>query len=355
VLLVLHLVARLESAADVAPSHVGPTPSSRAVLGASAASVLVGALLLVPIDLAMVRAALGNTALDRGDAQTARAHFDAAVGLHDLPAYRLGQAIARSVTGDRSGAADALAAIDRAEPFTFVLAQEASLASDPRPFWARADAAGPYDPTAAVNVAAGRFATDRVAATRDVAAAMVQVPPLVYSVRPATLFDDDAWADAQGAAIRRIGTVDPVTAAAVALLAGRADDAATQRPAVPEGPERQALELLERAISDDTFDLDAARAVLRSSPSSLGVQTVLWQLGFRVESQPLLDAVRAVAVPLSFNVPIPPMELVLDGRVSADYSLRLLRWPQASAGRNGPKRPYIDGFITIEPVYRPKP
>ena len=115
----------------------------------------------------MVRAALGNTSLDRGDAQTALAHFDAAVGLHDVPAYRLGQAIARSVTADRSGAADALAAIDRTEPFTFVLAQEASLASDPGPFWARADAAGPYDPTASVNVAAGRFATDRAAATRD--------------------------------------------------------------------------------------------------------------------------------------------------------------------------------------------
>jgi hypothetical protein len=82
---------------------------------------------------------------------------------------------------------------------------------------------------------------------------------------------------------------------------------------------------------------------------------VLWQLAFRIESQPLLDAVKAVSVPLYFNVPSPPMELVLDGRTDADYSMRLPRWPMASAGRNGPKRPYIEGFITIEPVFRPKP
>jgi O-antigen ligase len=355
VLLVLHLVARLELAVDVAPSRPGPAPSSRAVLGVSAATVLIGALLLVPIDLAMVRAAQGNAALDRGDARTALAQFDAAVGLHDLPAYRLGQAIARSVTGDLQGSADALAALDRAEPFTFVLAQEGALAADPGPFWARADAAGRYDPTASVNIGAGRFTTDRAAATRDLASAMVQVPPLVYSARPADLFDDEAWAEAQASAIRQIGTTDPVTAAAVALLAGRADDAAAQRSAVPEGAERRALDLLATATTGGTVDLEAARALLRGSPGSSGVHAVLWMLAFRIESQPLIDAVKAVSVPLYFNVPIPPMELVTDGRISADYSMRLPRWPQAAAGRNGPKRPYIEGFITIEPVFRPKP
>ena len=49
------------------------------------------------------------------------------------------------------------------------------------------------------------------------------------------------------------------------------------------------------------------------------------------------------------------MELVTDGRVDADYSVRLPRWPH---GRrqvgNGPKRPYIEGMVTIEPVFRPK-
>jgi hypothetical protein len=275
------------------------------------------------------------------------ADFDAAVGLHDLPAYRLGQAIARSEIGDRVGAVGALAAMDRAEPFTFVLAQEASLAADPAPFWSRADVAGPYDPTASVNIAAGRFATDRAGATRDLASAMVQVPPLVYSVRPASLFDDDVWGEAQGAAIGRIGATDPVTATAVALLAGRPDDAVAQRSAVPEGPEQGALDLLATATAGGTVDLEA--------PGSTGVHVVLWMLAFRMESQPLIEEIKAVSVPLSFNVPMPPMELVTDGRVDADYSIRLPRWPQASAGRNGPKRPYIDGFITIEPVYRPKP
>jgi hypothetical protein len=65
--------------------------------------------------------------------------------------------------------------------------------------------------------------------------------------------------------------------------------------------------------------------------------------------------VQAVAVPLRFNVPLVPMELVVDGRIDAGWSMRLPRWPMASDGRNGPKRPYIDRFVTIEPVYRPKP
>ncbi len=107
-------------------------------------------------------------------------------------------------------------------------------------------------------------------------------------------------------------------------------------------------------MAGSPVEVDEAMAILREAPDSIGVHFVLWQLGFEIKSQPLLDAVKAVSVPLTFNVPTPPMELVTDGRVDADYSVRLPRWPQASAGRNGPKRPYIKGFITIEPVYRPK-
>jgi hypothetical protein len=139
------------------------------------------------------------------------------------------------------------------------------------------------------------------------------------------------------------------------LLAGRGDEAAAVREALADGPERQALALLDAAASGAPVDVDAARALLRDAPGSTGLLNVLWMLGFEGRSQAVLDAVRAVSVPLLFNVPIPPMELVLDGRVDADYSMRLPRWPQASSGRNGPKRPYIDGFITIEPVFRPKP
>ena len=125
--------------------------------------------------------------------------------------------------------------------------------------------------------------------------------------------------------------------------------------AVADGPELRALDLLATAIAGGEVHVETARALLRDAPGSAGVHAVLWMLAFRIESQPLIDAVKAVSVPISFNVPIPPMELVTDGRVDADYSMRLPRWPMAAAGRNGPKRPYIDGFITIEPVYRPKP
>ena len=354
VLLVLHLVARLELAAPPDPEPATRQPGRLAVATA-AIGVLIGALLLVPIDVAMVRAAVGNAALDRGDPGAALPDFDAAVALHPLPAYRLGVAIASRGLGDDAGAASALEAMDRDEAFTFTTVQRAALAADPAPLWARVDAAGPYDPTAAVNLAAQRFPTDPSAAARDLAAAMVQVPPLVYSDRPPTLFDDATWSTAQATAIEAIGSTDPATAAAVALLAGLDDDATALRQALPDGPERRALDLLDATASGAPLDIDAARALLREAPGSIGLQNVLWMLGFEAGSQPLLDAVRAVSVTLNFTLPIPPVELVLDGRVDADYSMRLPRWPQASSGRNGPKRPYIDGFITIEPVFRPKP
>ena len=323
---------------------------------------MAGALVLVRarparaiVDAGMVCAAAGNQALDRGDPSAAARDFDAAVALHDLPAYRLGQALARRSLGDDAGAAASLEAMERAEPFTFVIAQRAALASEPEALWARADASGPYDATASVNLAAQRFESDAATAAQALADAMVQVPTLVFSERPSALFDEATWAAAQANAIPRIGEADPVTAAAVAILAGRSDDAAAQRSRIPAGPEADALILLDAAATGTEVDLDTAMSILRAAPDSLGVQFVLWQLGFEIGSQPLLDAVSAVSVPLTFNVPTVPMELVTDGRINADYSVRLPRWPQASAGRNGPKRPYLSGFITIEPVFRPKP
>jgi putative inorganic carbon (hco3(-)) transporter len=354
VLLVLHLAARLELIAVPQPAGEGSRRRRRFVLGAATAGVVVGTLLLVPIDVAMVRASVGNAALDRGDPTAALAEFDAAVALHRLPAYRLGLALAARALGNDGKADAALRAMADDEPFTFALVQEAALAKDPAPLWDRADSAGPYDATASANLAVQRFPTDPAVAAHDLASAMVQVPTLVYSERPADLFDDAVWVAAQGEAIGRIGETDPVTAAAVALLVGRDEDAATQRAAIADGPETQALDLLAVEAAGGDADLAAARDILRSAPGSQGVQGVLWMLAFKAESQPLIDAVRAVSVPMFFNVPIPPMELVGDGRVDADYSMRLPRWPQAESGRNGPKRPYIKGIVTIEPVYRPK-
>ena len=352
VLLVLHLVARLELAAGVPTPRW--SPSRRAILAMGGALVLVSVVRLVPVDVAMVRAAAGNQALDRADPTTAARAFDDAIALHDLPAYRLGQAIARRAMGDDPGALQSLMAVERAEPFTFVIAQRALLEPSPFAQWQDADRAEPYDATASANLAAQRLADEPDAAESDLAWAMVQVPTLYYSKRPDGVFDADSWGRAQSHARRVLEQTDPVTAAAVTTLAGQADIASSIQAAIPPGPESDALDLLEAAVAGSPVEVDEAMAILREAPDSIGVHFVLWQLGFEIKSQPLLDAVKAVSVPLTFNVPTPPMELVTDGRVDADYSVRLPRWPQASAGRNGPKRPYIKGFITIEPVYRPK-
>lgn len=353
VLLILHLVARLELAAE--PRQRPASPSvGRAVLAAGVALAVVGSIALVPIDTAMVRAAAGNQALDRGDPATAARAFDDAARLHDLPAYRLGQAIARRALGDDAGSLESLAELERLEPFTFVIVQRAALEPSPFARWQEADLAGPYDATASVNLAAQRLGDEPESAESDLAWAMVQVPTLYYSKPPEGVFDDGTWGRAQFHARRILEAADPVTAATVTLLAGQADLAATIRSSIPPGPETKALDILDAAVTGRTVTADDALAILRAAPGSTGVHFVLWQLGFQIRSQPLLDAVQRVSVPLVWNVPLAPMELVTDGRVDADYSVRLPRWPQASAGRNGPKRPYIHGFITIEPVFRPK-
>lgn len=361
VLLIMLLVARLDLAACVpaGASTAGIRPSGwslRARLTVAATAVVVGAVLLVPVDIAMVRAQLGNLALDRDDAATALDHFNAATGLHDLPVYRLGQALALGSLGDLSGAADSLAKADTAEPFTFVAAERAfaSLSGGDRDLLlARIEADGPYDATATLTAALLRFETDRVQATSDLAAVMANVPTLVFSTRPPALFDDETWASAQHQAIQKVGVGDPVTAAAVATMAGLQDDAVAQRSSIPDGPERRALDLLD-AASVGHADLEAARALLRLAPSSAGVQNTIWLLAFRAKSQPLIDEVSNLAVPLFFALPLPPMELVMDGRSDANYSERLPRYPMAASGRLGPRRPYLAGMVTIEPVYRPK-
>jgi hypothetical protein len=353
VLLVSHLVARVELVASPpADPEAAADPRRSGRLATMAAVTIAGVVLLVPIDIAMVRATLGNQALDRGDAAAAAVEFDAAVAMHDLAPYRLGQAIARSRLGDRAGADLALAAMERTQPFTFVVAQRAATSDDPTTSLERLSRDPDYDPTASVNAAVIGFASDPAAATSHLAAAMARVPTLVFSVRPPELFDASTWSEAQRAAIDRIGGTDPVMAVAVATLAGLPQEAADHLVTVGDGAERDALALL---AAGDAGHIDAAARLLRAHPGSVGVQDVLWLLGFEAGSQPILDAVQAVAVPLRFNVPLVPMELVVDGRIDAGWSMRLPRWPMASDARNGPKRPYIDRFVTIEPVYRPKP
>ena len=244
VLLTMHLVARLDPPAAPATADAAPPRPSRIGIAIGSAAVLIGAVILVPIDIAMIRGQVGNLALDRGDATTAAREFDAAIALHDLPSYRLGQAIARGHLADAGGAAAALARLEELAPFTFSTAQRAVAAADPGALDGlldRAEAAGAYDPTATANVAALRFATDPGRATEDLARAMAGAPTLVYSTRPESLFDDATWTAAQTQAIDLIGAGDPALAAAVAILAGHDEDAATQRaavtdPAVNDGP-----------------------------------------------------------------------------------------------------------------------
>jgi len=130
-------------------------------------------------------------------------------------------------------------------------------------------------------------------------------------------------------------------------------DAANARAAVTDPATVEALTQLEAAV-DGHYDAAAARSLLRQNATSQGVQSVLWLLGFQVQDQSLIDAVTAVSIPVYFQIPYPPMELVVDGARTADYSLRLPRWPMAESSRLAPKRPYLPGVVTIEPVYRPK-
>lgn len=359
VLLVFLLVARLD-AAGPAPSTERATGTHRWLLGA-AAPVVLGAVLLVPIDIAMVRGALANTALARGDAAGALAGFDGAIALHDLPVYRLGQALARAGTGDRTGALAALERVDDREPFTFVAAARASLldqmgaAADAGPLLARVEAAGPYDPTATLQVAIVRARQGSSLAIDDLAATMLGVPSLIHSTPPAGLFDTATWTAAQRAAMAAMRPTDPALAAAEAIQAGLTDEAAKARALVTDRGQLELLDILGMAVAGGSPDLDRARAILRADTGSLAVEELVWSIGFAARSQPDIDAVARAATALYFGPPQPPMEIVLNGRLTADWSLRLLRYPMAASARLGPDRPYLPGAATIEPVYRPKP
>ena len=362
VILVMMLVARIDLAAVVAsdtkpPEDPARSRSSRLAFAGSAAAVLIGAVLLVPIDAAMIRAELGNIALDRGDAASALDDFNVAVGLHDLPVYRLGLALALGSSGDLSGAADSLARQDAAEPFTVVAAQRAFAlpVSERDHLLARIEMDGPYDPTATLAASIMRFQTNRGLATADLAAVMTAIPSLIFSTRPDGLFDDELWADARHRAIRTIGTNDAIAATAVAAVAGLDADAIAQRASIPDGPELRAVDLLLTAVTTGQADLDAAGALLRAAPDSPAVLNTILLLAFEVRSQPLIDRVATLYTVLFYSSPPAPMELVTNGRSDADYSDRLPRYPMASSWRLGPKRPYLAGMVTIEPVYRPKP
>jgi len=371
VLLVFLLVARLDPPqADGAPEAAGATmpdaaavpvagrPARRgpALAAATLGLVAAGAVLLVPVDLAMVRAQLGNLALAHGDAPAALEDFRAAAGLQDLAPYRLGEGLAAQRAGDAPGAAAAFQAAERIAAFTFATANRAAAAaaSERGPLLDAIEAAGSYDATALVNAAAMREPDDPGQAASDLALVMAQVPTLVASTPPPDVFSAATWASAQAQAIDLVGATDPASASAMARSAGLDAVADRYRAQVTDAGETAALDLLDAAVGGGTVDVGVARALLRSTEASPAVVGILWLTGFEGKSQPLIDAVAAVSVPLYFATPPPLMELVVGGSPAADYSMRLPRYPMASDFRQGPSRPYAAGLLTIEPVYRPK-
>lgn len=358
VVLTMVLVAQFDPPQSADHSTVG---SANALpLVAAGLAVVVGAGLLAPVDAAMLRADQGNRALDRDRPGEAATHYDAAIALHDLPVYRVGLAVARSRLDDPAGAAADLERAAAGEPYTFIVAQHAFAsfaAGEPGEAADLADwvlSRGTYDPTATLMAAVVHWELDEqrkaTAALTDVIHA---VPTLVYSTRPEALFDQATWDSARSGALDRIAEVEPGWAAALALQAGLTDRAEALLAAVPAGPEREMLDLLRRAVVEHATDVDRARAILQAAPSSQSLLRLHWMIGFAIGSQAELDLVAAISGPLYFAVPEPPMEIVLEGRPDAEYSLRLARWPMSASSRLGPRRPYLAGVPTIEPVFRP--
>ena len=344
-LMLMLLVARLDPVRGaVAPdlntidTTAVPRPSRRAAI-AMALPVALGAALLVPIDVAMIRAQFGNGHLDRGETAAALADFDAAVGLHDLPVYRLGQAIARDWGADRPGAIAALERMAEREPFTFVASATASLhavlgASEAASnSIADAEAPGPYDPTATLQLAIQYAQTfeDKVDhALAPLAAAMTAVPSLIHSAPPADVFSDGTWSTAQAQALAAITARHPPS-----LPRRPSRPGCPMRPARPGRASRTRTSShcwtsCRRRSTVGTADIDAAMAILRANPDDQFVQLLVWDIGFVAKSQPTIDAVARLYGVVFLGSPQPPMEFVIDGIAKADWSMRLPRYPMAA-------------------------
>jgi O-antigen ligase len=364
ILLVMLLVARLDPAPLVPATPVasgrGTVPATTTAAAGAAATVIVGVALLVPIDLAMTRAAFGSRALDAGRPAEALAQYEGAAALHELPVYRLGEAIARSRLGDMAGTRDALVRFVDGEPFTFALASLAvatDATGDRAATSALLDAierAGPYDPAAMLQVAIlrGRLG-DTAASVQALTQVMVAVPSLVHSARPAALFDEATWTQAQVATLGRLAAGSPATASAAARHAGLDDLATEYAASVPPGPSRTLLDEIANAVEGRAVDLEAARAILRANPDSPEVLGLHWDLALTIGSQEDLKLVAGVSTLVIFDVPPPWYEIVVDGAVDSEAAIRLPRYPMAASSRVGPHRIYIAGFATIEPVVRP--
>jgi hypothetical protein len=281
--------------------------------------------------------------------------FGDALALHDLAAYQLGAGLAADALGNEPEAAGSYLDATEITAFSFLWANLATVDGQVRELaLSTIERSGRYDPTALVNAAAMREATDRTRAAQDLAAVMAQVPTLVFSTPPEGVFSDATWTAAQQGSIALLAEQDPAIAAAVARLADLDDQADRLEGAVSDTVALQALDLLRGAAEGVPIDVTATLDLLRAAPTSARVQVIVWLAAFEGGQQPLIDAVVDLSVPVFFNAPLPPMELVVGGSPSADHSLRLPRYPMASDFRQGPARPYAAAMLTIEPVFRPR-
>jgi putative inorganic carbon (HCO3(-)) transporter len=365
VLLILLLVARLELglAAAAPPATTGSGMRAhgrdRLQLAGAAVTCVVATALLVPIDVAMVQTQRGMDALDAGRYADARPLFDQAVALHELAPYRVGQAIALAALGATADAEASLVRAGRSEPFTFILAQRAWLLAE------RGDEAGAlaiarsvaergYDTAATLGAAVllarspgtGDQAQGR-SLLRDV---LVDVPSLTLApTPPSQLVDASLWQGARLDALAEIRRGSPGAAALLELRAGLHDLATADLAAATE-PQRRALELLRDALGGAPADLAAGRDLLRLAVQDQVVLAALDRLARIARSNEDIRRVQEVSIATFFDVPPPDREIRLDGGPGDRLVMALPRWPNAADSRLGPRRPFVPGFPTIQPV-----
>jgi len=319
---------------------------------------VVSALLLIPVDVAMVHGQLAANALDRADWATARSEAGAAIAADARAPYRVWAAIADSRLDQPDAAIQQLELAAQEAPFTFITASEAVL-RDTQGDQAGALAAAnevlavhAYDPAATLAAALELWRLgDHDRATAALADVFSAVPSLMASSPPDGSFDAAAWTAASNAMVANAATAPvPQAAAVAAFWATRAHlpDAFARVEAVPEGAERSILRRLYDAEAGGAPDMTAALNDLRADPTSLIVVPVFDRLARISGSVPDIERAATLSVILTGSPPTPDFSMVLDGLPRPHILMALPRWPNASDSRLRAARPFVAGFPTIQ-------
>lgn len=319
---------------------------------------VVSAVLLVPVDVAMVHGQLAANALDRADWTTARSEAEAAIAADARVPYRVWAAIADSRLDEPDAAIRHLQLAAQEAPFTFITASEVVLLDaqgDRSGALAALDvvtAAHPYDPAATLAVALELWRVgNRDRATAALADVFSAVPSLMASSPPDGTFDAAAWTAASGAMVAIAAAADvPQAGAVAALWATRAHlpDALARVEALPQGPEQSILRRLYDAEAGAAPDMAAALNDLRADPTSLIVVPAFDRLARIAGSAVDIERATTLSVILTGSPPTPDFHMVLDGSPRPYIVMALPRWPNASDSRLRAARPFVAGFPTIE-------